>query len=131
MTDPTTDVQTIDAATGLMQVTDANGRKIQFARLTEAQRFDLFEVFGAQQPNGYAMGMAATACTLRNIERNGAMVPVPFPVEKKHIRRNLEWLGEAGMDALRAALFPPEPPKEDDDGLGTAAPAEPLALAKN
>lgn len=126
-------IRTIDAEKGTLEVTDRKGRRIQVQRLSELERFDLFEAFGSTNPNSYTMAMAALAATVRMFTEQGGSDAIPFPRTTQAIRRTIQRLGDAGMDAVRAAFAPEEKPDTEDDEAGDAKPKpDPtVELAKN
>ncbi len=102
-------------------IADADGRALRVRVLDPADTLDLMEAAGDAAGNASWMRYAMLACSVSEI--NG--VPVAVPTTKGMVRDVARKLGNAGIVALAAALFPSE------DAEAAAAADEQVAVAKN
>ena len=102
-------------------ITDADGRKLELREMTPADQLDLLEAAGDSSGNAGYVRMVTVLFMVAKID--GA--PVPPPTNKRQIRLHATRLGNAGLVALYAHLFPPQ----DEDAPPPADTT--LAVAKN
>ena len=89
-------------------VTDAQGRRIALRRLNALDKLRLFKAAGpVLAQNQPWLGMAVLACSVAAIDD----VPVPAPGTEGQIEALIARLGDAGIEAIAAALS--EPPAPD------------------
>jgi hypothetical protein len=91
--------------------TDANGRKYTLREITPGQFMDVLEAAGKSSQNGGYLRYAMTVCAVADIDG----VPVPMPSNQNQLRANAERIGNDGMAAIFAALYPSQ--KEDDSSI--------------
>ena len=103
-------------------ITDADGRKLELREMTLADQLDLLDAAGDSSGNSGYVRMVTLLFMVAKID--GA--PVPPPANKKQIRLHATRLGNAGLVALYAHLFP----VATEDAPDTAR-AQTLAAAKN
>lgn len=97
-------------------VTDAQGRRIVLRRLNALDKLRLFKAAGpVLAQNQPWLGMAVLACSVAAIDD----VPVPAPVTEAQIEATIVRLGDAGIEAIAAALSE-EPPAEGTEAIATA-----------
>lgn len=84
-------------------VTDTEGRRIAFRRLTPLDKLRLFKAAGPLlSQNQPWLGMAVLACSVTAIDD----VPVPMPANEQQIEAMVARLGGAGIAAVAETLSP-------------------------
>jgi hypothetical protein len=87
------------AATG--EVVDADGRRLQFRRLTALDKLRLFKAVGpVLAQNEPYLGMAVLAFSVSAIDG----VPQPPPINEAHIEGLVSRLGDVGLAAIATGL---------------------------
>ena len=91
----------VAAAQAAPETTDAQGRRLVLRRLSALDKLRLYKAAGpALTQNGAWMGVAALAASVASIDG----VPVPAPSSEAQVEALVARLGEAGLDAVSAAL---------------------------
>ena len=106
----------IAAAATAPVVTDAEGRRITLRRLSALDKLRLFKAAGpVLAQNQPWLGMAVLACSVTAIDE----VPVPAPATEQQIEAMVARLGDAGINAIAAALDA-DPATDSPEALATA-----------
>jgi len=101
----------VAAAHAAPTVTDSEGRRLHLRRLNALDKLRLFKAAGpALAQNDPWLGMAVLACSVTAIDD----VPVPMPGTEPQIEAMVARLGDAGIEAIAAALTPEDAPDLQD-----------------
>ncbi len=97
-------------------VTDGQGRRITLRRLNALDKLRLFKAAGPMLAQNQAwLGMAVLAWSVAAIDD----VPVPAPSSEAQIEAIIARLGDAGIEAIAAALSE-EPAPDGPEAIVTA-----------
>jgi len=90
----------------MQDVLDSGGRVLTLRRLTALDRLRLYKAIGAVlAENAPYLGMALLAISVMAIDG----VPIPLPGSEGQLEGILQRLGDAGIEAVAAALEAAEP----------------------
>jgi hypothetical protein len=104
-----------------MEVSDKNGRKYTLRELDPGDHLDLAEIAGEQSTNRGYMQRAAITFMVLSIDG----VPLPISTDRKTLRANAKQIGNEGMSAILAELFP------DPSAAADRKQTDTVAVAKN
>lgn len=111
------------------EVTDSLGRKIKIKTPGPADTLNLLEAAGENAGNPQWVRMAMMIFAVRQIDE----LPFPATTDKRQILARADRLGNEGIEAVYAKMFPPA--ESEPEGEGTeAAPSkesEEVVVAKN
>jgi len=91
----------VQAASGVADCSDSDGRRLQLRKITALDKIRLFKAVGTVlAQNEPYLGMAVLAYSVVSIEG----VPVPAPCNEAQIEALVARLGDVGLAAVAASL---------------------------